>query len=106
MEALERQRRAFVAKFGREPGPSDPLFFDPEADTPQQLTEGYVAKATLDTMRKAGTRPELVYAYQKTGLIVSKAGYENMTPEDRAEYDAAIDEYFRLEKEGKGRPAG
>jgi hypothetical protein len=33
--ALLEQRAAFVEKFGREPGPNDPVFFDPDADTPQ-----------------------------------------------------------------------
>lgn len=36
---LQEQRRAFVDKFGREPGPSDPVFFDPSFDTPVPLTE-------------------------------------------------------------------
>lgn len=37
--AIEIQRVAFVAKFGREPGAGDPLFFDPDADTPQRYSE-------------------------------------------------------------------
>jgi len=36
---LQEQRRAFIEKFGREPGPSDPVFFDPTSDTPIPLTE-------------------------------------------------------------------
>jgi hypothetical protein len=39
----------------------------------------------------------LVYAYQRTGFIVNEIGYKNMSPDDRAEYDAAIDEYFAME---------
>jgi hypothetical protein len=31
---LEDARRAVIEKFGREPGPYDPVFFDPDADTP------------------------------------------------------------------------
>jgi hypothetical protein len=42
-------------------------------------------------MLAAGTPLHFVYAYQKTGFIVDEAGYKNMSPEDRAEYDAAID---------------
>jgi hypothetical protein len=45
-----------------------------------------------------------VYAYQKTGFIVDEAGYKNMSPEDRAEYDAAIDEYFAIEDAHKKGP--
>jgi len=36
---LQEQRRAFIEKFGREPGPSDPVFFDPRFDKPTPLTE-------------------------------------------------------------------
>jgi len=36
---LQEQRRAFIEKFGREPGPSDPVFFDPEYDVPTPLSE-------------------------------------------------------------------
>ena len=48
-------------------------------------------------MLAAGTPAHIVYAYQKTGFIVNETGYKNMLPEDRAEFDAAIDEYFAME---------
>jgi hypothetical protein len=35
MEALKTQRKAFRKKFGRDPGPGDPMFFDPDEDTPK-----------------------------------------------------------------------
>ena len=34
-EAISKQEQLFREKFGREPGPEDPLFFDPDASTPQ-----------------------------------------------------------------------
>jgi hypothetical protein len=37
-DALLEQREAFIKKFGREPGPGDPVFFDPDADTPTQIS--------------------------------------------------------------------
>ena len=33
--ALEAQREEFVRKLGREPGPNDPVFFDPTVASPQ-----------------------------------------------------------------------
>jgi hypothetical protein len=39
VEALEEQRRRFVEKFGREPGPHDPVFFNPDADEPEPLSD-------------------------------------------------------------------
>jgi hypothetical protein len=37
-ELIERQEEAFRLKFGREMSPGDPIFFDPEADTPQPFS--------------------------------------------------------------------
>lgn len=34
-ELMERQARRFREKFGRDPGPKDPIFFDPDADEPR-----------------------------------------------------------------------
>jgi hypothetical protein len=45
-------------------------------------------------MRAAGIRPEIVYAYERTGFLLDEAGYKNLSPEDKTEYDAAIDEYL------------
>lgn len=44
-------------------------------------------------MRQAGIREELIYAYQITGLIVGEQ--TPLTPERRAEWNAAIEEYRR-----------
>ena len=94
---LRRQRKKFIRKFGREPGPDDPLFFDPNASEPLPLSPEQLQNTTLKTMLAAGTPAHFVYAYQKTGFVVNETGYKNMSPEDRAEYDAAIEEYFAME---------
>jgi hypothetical protein len=33
-DRLKKQHETFKEKFGREPGPGDPLFFDPDYDVP------------------------------------------------------------------------
>jgi hypothetical protein len=43
-EAVKRQLESFNEKFGREAGPGDPLFFDPDYDVPTPLTELKVKK--------------------------------------------------------------
>ena len=53
-----------------------------------------VMRDVVAAMRSAGIRPELIYAYERTGLLLDEAGYKNLSPEDKAEYDAAIDEYL------------
>lgn len=105
MAALERQRELFRQKFGRDPGPDDPVFFDPDSPDadPAPLTEERVRTEMRKAFLAAGTRPELVYATEKTGFLPSEEGYKRMRPEDRAGWDAAIAEYFALEEEAKKR---
>ncbi len=96
---LREQRAAFVKKFGREPGPKDPVFFDPDKDEPTALNPASVETALIAGMKASGVRPELIYAYEKTGLILMEGiDYAKAV---RKEYEAAIDEYFELEQAGK-----
>ena len=37
--AIQEQLRKFREKFGRDAGPEDPIFFDPDADTPQPISK-------------------------------------------------------------------
>jgi hypothetical protein len=53
-----------------------------------------VMRDMVAAMRAAGIRPEIVYAYERTGFLLNEAGYKNLSPEDKAEYDAAIDEFL------------
>jgi hypothetical protein len=65
--ALEEQLRAFRAKFGRDPGPDDPLFFDPDADEPRPLNRATIEAGMVDAMERAGISPAQIYAFQQTG---------------------------------------
>ena len=102
MDMMNQQLQAFREKFGREAGPNDPVFFDPDADTPQPFPlEKYLEESTK-AMVAAGIRPEIIYAHRKTGgLIVTEENQGKLSAEDIAEWEAAIDEY--LEKT-KGKP--
>jgi len=97
---IRHQLQEFKKKFGREPGPGDPVFFDPDADHPTPYDPEKMKRQTLEAMRAAGTRPELIFAYERTGFVVNREGYRQMSRADRAEYDAAIDEYFATQKGG------
>lgn len=52
-----------------------------------------VQKELVKIMRRTGIPPELIYAYEQTGILVMEEGYKGLSAEDRAEYDAAIDAY-------------
>jgi hypothetical protein len=86
--ALAKQREKFIAKFGREPGPDDPIFFD--------LDEDKLREDTADAMRAAGITPALIYAYEETGLIVTQEN-RNLIPDvELREFDAKVREYHDL----------
>jgi hypothetical protein len=94
---LEEQRLAFRKKFGRDPGKGDPLFFDPDAGQPVEMSPVAMNAEMLEAMRKAGTPPELVYAFKKTGLL----GLGDMSAWPRArrrEWEEAVQEYFALQR--------
>jgi hypothetical protein len=58
-----------------------------------------IKQDVLAAMRVAGIPPQLIYAYERTGFLLSKEGYKSLSLEDKAEYDAAIAEYFAKAKE-------
>ena len=96
-EAILDQFRLFREKFGREPGPDDPVFFDPDADTPQfcgsEATD-HVTDQMVEAMSAAGVRPELIYAFRKTGRIVTEDNWHLLNQADRKEWADAVNEYF------------
>jgi hypothetical protein len=93
---IREQVRLFRQKFGREMGPEDPIFFDPDADEPRRMDADTGRDATIKAMADAGISPELIYAYRKTGLLVSDENYGKLSPEDREDWHAVIDEYRQL----------
>ncbi len=95
---LIEQRARFRAKFGRDPGLDDPIFFDPDQDTPQPWNEESYRKhweATLDKAQALGLDPAKVYAAKKVGVIATTENWDLMRPEDREAWNAAVEEYER-----------
>lgn len=91
---IQQQIELFRKKFGREPGPGDPLFFDPDADQPRRLQLEPLEAGMVRMLEEAGIRPEIVYAFEKTGRLVTETNYKKLSKADLAEWEAAIDEYF------------
>ena len=54
IEILEKQKQAFIEKFGREPSPNDPVFFDPDYDYPTPITPEKMMDAIVEASTKAG----------------------------------------------------
>jgi len=52
--------KAFCDHFGREPLPDEPLYFDPEADTPIQASPSQIQVQLDDACRKTGLVPAML----------------------------------------------
>ena len=64
-EALIEQRKAFIEKFGREPGPDDPVFFDPDKDVPTPIDLARMDADLEKAIRDAGIDPVKAEAIRK-----------------------------------------
>ena len=95
-EAMKRQRQWFVEKFGREPGPQDPVFFDPAKDTPTPLDMDEMMRDFEAAADRAGLEPAISYAFKKTGLLVTQENQHLLSEEDLKEWREAIEEGRRL----------
>ncbi|MDB5405413.1 MAG: hypothetical protein JWL84_325 [Rhodospirillales bacterium] len=94
IEIFEDAEREFVKKFGRAPGPNDPVFFDPDEDTPQPIPVQKMHAVMLITMIRAKVDHALIYAYIRTGgLIVTKASFKKLPPQDQGVWNQAMEEY-------------
>ncbi len=93
-EQMEDQLQRFIEKFGREPGPNDPIFFDPDFDEPTPLDPAKMFAETVITMIKAGTPRNLIYAFIRTdGMLLGNENQDKWSKEDLALWDLAMDEY-------------
>jgi hypothetical protein len=94
-QALQEQRQKFIDKHGREPGPNDPIFFDmPPLE--------HIEHKMVQAMKAAGLDPAFIYAYEKTGLLVTEQNQHMIPENDLDEWEAAIREYET--KHGRARP--
>jgi integrase len=84
---LQRLKHEFKRKFGRDPGPDDPLFFDPDSDEPKPISADVMTREIAAAMIRANIEPAKIYAFQKTGRLSFSS------PEDEAEWNAAVEEY-------------
>jgi len=102
-DVITQQKALFREKFGRDPGPEDPVFFDPDSAVPEFLSverQDSVWRALVQVAAESGIDPAVVYAMKKTGRIVSKRNMRYLTDVDLQEWNDAIDEYEHMIKSG------
>lgn len=89
-EIIKEQKRKFKEEHGREIGPNDKMFFDAP---PLEHAEHFMVEA----MKKAGLDPALIYAFEKTGMLVTEVNQHLISESDLDKWEAAIDEYEPLQ---------
>ncbi len=95
-EILEEQRQRFRQKFGRDPRPEDPIIWDENAAEPTPASEEDIHQTILSVLIKAGSPPEFVYAFEKTGRLVTESNMHLLTPAEYQEWVDAVEEFRRL----------
>jgi len=90
---LQAQFKAFKAKFRREPGPHDPIFFDSTAPTPTPFDPVKLNRLLIETMARAGIHPMLIHAYTVTGLLASTENWHVLTDIERHDWLTACNAY-------------
>ena len=95
VSALQAQRRAFEEKFGRPPGPDDPIFFDPDSDEPAELSLIEAERSSTAMMEASGIHPAWIYATANTGGLMPGPDGTFAEPDREREWNAAVDRYLR-----------
>lgn len=98
LETYRRQTQKFRAKFGREMGPDDPFFFDPDSCTPQYRSAKdaeFAISLMVELMGEAGVDPSAIYAFKRTGGLFP-AERSPLTADEEVEWSMAVDEYFEM----------
>jgi hypothetical protein len=93
---MQAQFRKFEEKFGRPPGPRDPVFFDPDADEPTPLTMEGAQETTVAMLKAAGISPAWIYAYEHTDGLLPTYDGSFLSEQDQAEWDDKVEEYIEL----------
>lgn len=68
--------------------------FDPDAGTSQPLDIDNLDSAVSEAMTEAGVDSAFIYAYRRTGLIVTTENEHRLAQEDREAWMAALAEYL------------
>ncbi|MFJ8645876.1 hypothetical protein ACIRNI_07110 [Streptomyces sp. NPDC093546] len=92
-KAMKGQLKAFREKFGRDPGPGDPLFFDPDADEPTPVTKEHFDGVLLDMAERAadmGIDPAFLHAWREVGYVVTEENRSTFTTAEVLAFGRAV----------------
>ncbi len=63
LEVASRRYGMFLKKFGRDPKPDEPLFFDPACECPILADAGEIRRQVIDAARDARVNADLVLEF-------------------------------------------
>jgi hypothetical protein len=94
-DMIQAQVRAFTKKFGRLPGPGEPIFFDPDANEPRPVNPADLEHHTTAMLQTAGVGGAWIYAYQHTGGLLPRPDGQFNSAADQRDWNQHIDRYLR-----------
>lgn len=93
-EMMEGQARRFREKFGRDPRPEEPIFFDPDADEPRPLELDTVTHEMTEALREAGQEtgvdPAFIEAWCELGYVVTDDNRHLFSAADILAWETAV----------------
>jgi len=85
---LEDLKAQFILHFEREPSAGDPIFLGKYL-----LSAADLQRSIVDVLEQAEVDPAHIYAYKKTGYLISEPYIDRATGASVQEWDSAIDEF-------------
>lgn len=64
-----------------------------QAEQPHRPLEHKIRDTMLHVLREAKVPPEFIYAFEKTGRLVTAENAKHLNEDELAEWDAAVAEY-------------
>lgn len=100
-DAMKSQIAMFREKFGREPGPDDPLLFDPDADEPvpigvDEINAGLESLAEQAEAGEIDVDPAFIRAWIEVGYIVTEENQHLFSAADIDAFSAAVERHREL----------
>lgn len=83
---LERQRRSFRKRYGGDLSREEAMFPDPPHPE-------HIEHLLVEEMKRMGTDPAVIFAFEKTGLLLTEFNYDTLSNEELAAWKEALVEY-------------
>ncbi|MBO0823398.1 MAG: hypothetical protein J2P27_06005 [Actinobacteria bacterium] len=96
-EALREQHELFREKFGRDPDPGDPVFFDPDSDEPTLLAADFFERLLLETADRMDDRElrAMLRACVEVGFLVTERNRHLFSAHEVEAWGEAVERHLQ-----------